>query len=529
MSYTKMRFAKHLACMATGITLSATLLVGCSQGNKTEDTSNKGDNQTTESTEQSSEGLSFSYMGSIWDPFPQTMTPVMQALLDRTNTSIDFQWHPSANYEEKVTVTLASGKLPDMIYGANLATLIDQGAIIPLDELLEEHGQNILAQLTESDLNMIRNAQDGHIYNIPFVLDFPGQYAMQLRLDWLDRVGIDEVPETWDEWKAVWTAFKEQDANGDGDATNDIPYAGDVYSLMPAFGLKITNKNCFLVDENGNYTMAYELPQFRTFLEEVRAMYKEGLLDKEFSTRGTLVNNVELEKAFQANIVGSGMTWAANTKTTTEVLREIDPTATLAGVKPVQGPNGDSGLVRRNKVGGSAAITIAGEEKAEEIIKFFDYVFSDEGIELMSYGVEGEHHEKVNGEPVLKAPYNENFNSARENGINFTPFPHVFTGDSYMQLTLGGKTYEELDEPTKIFYDALYVGEDSFFDPVPTLSTEAFIANQATIMPKLESLLAECVIGAISVDQFFTEYEKLKPIGLQDILDQGNEAYQNMQ
>ena len=36
MSYTKMRFAKHLACMATGITLSATLLVGCSQGNKTE-------------------------------------------------------------------------------------------------------------------------------------------------------------------------------------------------------------------------------------------------------------------------------------------------------------------------------------------------------------------------------------------------------------------------------------------------------------------------------------------------------------
>ena len=107
MSYTKMRFAKRLACMATGITLSATLLVGCSQGNKTEDTSNKGDNQTTESTEQSSEGLSFSYMGSIWDPFPQTMTPVMQALLDRTNTSIDFQWHPSANYEEKVTVTLA--------------------------------------------------------------------------------------------------------------------------------------------------------------------------------------------------------------------------------------------------------------------------------------------------------------------------------------------------------------------------------------------------------------------------------------
>lgn len=525
MSYTKMRFAKRLACMATGITLSAALLVGCSQSNKTEDTPNKGENQTTETTEK----LSFSYMGTIWDPFPEAITPVMQELLNRTNTEIDFQWYPTANYEEKVAVTLASGKLPDIIYGAGLSNLIDQGAIIPLDDLLEEYGQNILAQLTEDDLNMMRNANDGHIYNLPFLLDFPAQYAMQLRMDWLERVGISEVPETWDEWKAVWTAFKEQDANGDGDATNEIPYGGDVYSLMPAFGLKITNKNCFLVDDNGNYTMAYELPQFRTFLEEVRAMYKEGLLDKEFSTRGTFVNNVEFEKAFQANIVGSGVTWAANTRTTTEVLREIDPSATLAGVKPVQGPDGDSGLVRRNKVGGSAAITIAGEEKAEEIIKFFNYVFSDEGIELMSYGIEGEHHETVDGNPVLLAPYNESFNAARENGINFTPFPHVFTGDSYMQLTLGGKTYEELEETTKLFYDALFVGEDSFFAPVPTLSTKALMDKNAVIMPKLESLLAECVIGAISVDDFYTEYEKLKPIGLQDILDQGNEAYQKMQ
>ena len=48
MSYTKMRFAKRLACMATGITLSAALLVGCSQSNKTEDTPNKGENQTTD-------------------------------------------------------------------------------------------------------------------------------------------------------------------------------------------------------------------------------------------------------------------------------------------------------------------------------------------------------------------------------------------------------------------------------------------------------------------------------------------------
>ncbi|MGL4374441.1 MAG: hypothetical protein ACRCS6_11680, partial [Turicibacter sp.] len=175
----------------------------------------------------------------------------------------------------------------------------------------------------------------------------------------------------------------------------------------------------------------------------------------------------------------------------------------------------------------SAAITGAGEEKAVEIIQFFDYLFSEEGTTLASYGIEGVHHDVVDGKPVLKDEFAD-FNEARKNGVNFTPFPHVFTGDSYMQMTLGGKTVDELDETTKIFYDALFVGEDSFFAPTPTLQTQAYIDNQATIMPKLESLLAECVIGAISVDQFYSEYEKLKAVGLQDILDQGNEAYQKM-
>ncbi|NLL70956.1 MAG: hypothetical protein GX238_07480, partial [Epulopiscium sp.] len=278
-------------------------------------------------------------------------------------------------------------------------------------------------------------------------------------------------------------------------------------------------------DANGNYTLMYELPEFKQYLEEMRALYKEGLLDKEFATRGTFVNNPELEKVAQANLAGSMMTWAANTRTTTEVLREIDPNAKLIGVKPIQGPNGKSGIPARKTVSGSAAITIAGEEKAADIIKFFNYVFSEEGINLMSYGVEGRHHEIVDSKPVLKAPYNESFKAAREDGLNFTPFPHLFTEDAYMQLTLTGKTYDEISEPMQIFYDALYVGQDHFFDALPTLNTEAYTEKQAQIFPNLEGLLAQCVTGNISVDQFYSEYNKLKGIGLQDILDQGNEAW----
>lgn len=512
-------------------TMSAGLVTGCSSTNTPSEPKPSGGQTSGDKKEDdkaADKPLEFSYMGSIWGDHPQDGNAIFDEMMKRTNTNIDFQWFPSANYGEKVNVTLASGNIPDVIYGASIPSLIEQGAIIPLDDILEEHGQNILAAIGEEDLKFVRQPVDGKIYHIPVVLDFPPAYSMQIRKDWLDNVGIEKVPETWDEWKAAWKAFKEQDANGDGDPTNEVPYAGDIYSLMPAFGLNVADKIGFVEDKDGNYTLAYELPEFRLFLEEMRQLYKDGILDKEFSTRGTFINNPELEKVFQANLAGSAMTWAANTQTTTEVVREIDPDATLIGVEPIVGPEGHQGIPQRKRVSGSAAITVNAEDKAADIVKFFDYIFSDEGIELMSYGIEGTHSKEENGKPVLIPPYNEGFKTAREAGLNFTPFPHVFAGDAYMQLTLGGRTVEELPEPTKIFYDALTVGEDSFFVSVPVLGTEAYATKQALVFPKIQSLLAECVIGNISVDQFYTEYEKLKPVGLADILKEGNEAWQKL-
>lgn len=519
---------KKLTYMILAGTILAGGIVGCStkQPNKTDGGKNNlGKDDAINQQETEKDPLEFAYMGMIWGDHPQDGNAIFDEMMKRTNTKIDFQWHPSANYAERVSVTLASGDIPEIIYGSSIARLVEEGAIIPITQLLEEHGQNILKAVGEEDLKFLRHAADGEIYFIPTVLDFPPAYAMQIREDWLTNVGIDKVPETWDEWKTAWRAFKNNDANKDGDPTNEVPYAGDIYSLMPAFGINVASKFGFVEDDKGNYTLAYEMPEFRLFLEELREMYKEGILDQEFSTRGTFVNNPELEKVFQANIAGSGMTWAANTRTTTEVLREIQPEAKLIGVKPIQGPEGHRGIPQRRRVSGSAAITIAGEEKAVDIIKFFDYLFSEEGIELMSYGIEGVHHEKSNNETQIIPPYNTGFKEAREAGLNFTPVPHVFDGEAYTQLLFAGKSVDELEETTKMFYDALLVGEEYFFVPTIDLSTQAFAEKQAMVFPKIEQLLAECVSGRIDVDTFYKEYEKLKPVGLQDILDQGREAW----
>ena len=483
------------------------ILVACGNGNETNAGSTDG-------------SIGFSYMGIIWEPHPEEASDILLEVMNRTNTSIEFNWFQNDHFEERVAVTLASGDLPDVIAGGGvMAQLIQEGAIIPLDDLLESYGQNILAAVGDN-IHLLRNANDGHIYTIPNMIDFPPAMSMQVRQDWLDELGLD-VPQTWDEWVNAWRGFQ---TLGD----NIVPYAGDVFTLMPAFGMNVSNRFGFMIDADGNYTLAFEQPQFRSFLEEMRMLYEEGILDQEFATRGTMIDNTGLEQAWQAGVAGSAMTWAANTRTTTEILREITPEATVIGVPPIQGPNGHQGIHHRNLVTALAAITIEGKDRAREIVQFFDFLFSEDGITLMSYGIEGHHHEVVDGRPVMVAPYVESFGSAREAGLNFTPLAHKFDRDAFMQLTLAGSAVENLSDTERLFYDALLVGEPYFFTPTPTLATEAFSTRQAMVFPVIEQLMAEAIIGRISIDDFFTEYEQLRNQGLQDILDQGQEAWQRV-
>jgi ABC-type glycerol-3-phosphate transport system substrate-binding protein len=102
--------------------------------------------------------------------------------------------------------------------------LFDMGILIPLDDLLAEHAPDILAMYSDADLQLIRSfAPDGKIYYLPGKRTEPRQGM--IRADWLREVGMD-VPTTRDELVAVYRAFKEQDANGNGDPNDEIPVSG---------------------------------------------------------------------------------------------------------------------------------------------------------------------------------------------------------------------------------------------------------------------------------------------------------------
>lgn len=63
----------------------------------------------------------------------------------------------------------------------------------------------------------------------------------------------------------------------------------------------------------------------------------------------------------------------------------------------------------------------------------------------------------------------------------------------------------------------------------PTLETDAYVEYHGELITGgngVCTLRDQCIAGQLTVDEFFTKYEALKDRGLQDVLDEGNEAYQ---
>ena len=69
-------------------------------------------------------------------------------------------------------------------------------------------------------------ALDGHVYEIPALntgAELEAGFHIWLNYQWLDNLGLSE-PKNLDEFHDVLTAFKEQDANGNGDPGDEIPF-----------------------------------------------------------------------------------------------------------------------------------------------------------------------------------------------------------------------------------------------------------------------------------------------------------------
>ena len=201
---------------------------------------------------------------------------------------ISWEWEGSSGYVQGLRLALAGGERIEFLrpWNPTLAQeLIDGGIAIAMDDLLDEHGPTVKSFFSEDDIEIMRANQGGSVYSLPQVAPLDAARFGFIRRDWLDRVGLD-VPTTRAELVEVYRAFKEQDANGNGDPNDEIPVSGreqlrwfDDLFVMHGVAMWEGHPQWEWNEDQGILESSQVSEGMRMALEFINDLYEEGLMD----------------------------------------------------------------------------------------------------------------------------------------------------------------------------------------------------------------------------------------------------------
>ena len=271
-------------------------------------------------------------------------------LENKTNVKIDWQLAASTEAGEKLNLLLATNSEADMpdvfltgMSRAQAEAYGSQGVLIPLENLLADNSINYNALFVHnSKLQSQMNSFDGHTYFLPRYYEsvhIRHTQKMWMNMEWLDNLNLS-VPTTTDEFYTVLKAFKEQDANGNGDTSDEIPYiahngwaAGPLNFLMSSFVYSNVDSHKLYL-EDGNIVAAYAQEGWREGARYYKKLFDEKLLDNEcFSL------TQEQAKALGADTKGNRIGCTAGG--TISVFDMTDPEIfKYETISPLKGPTG---------------------------------------------------------------------------------------------------------------------------------------------------------------------------------------------
>lgn len=463
-----------------------------------------------------------------------------QEMEKRTNVKINFEISTGTGYEEQFNLMMASQDLPDLIlyssWDKNAATYGQQGALLPLEDLIAEHAPNFSRILAEyPELRGQITAADGHIYYLPN-LALEGQLLVQMfpqiRFDWLDKLGLDE-PETTDEWYQVLKAFKELDANGNG-LTDEIPYVPlNISNLMmmfaPAWGFNYQGAQTGFFIDNGVVKYSPYEDRYVELLEYLNRLYAEGLMDPTYASGDYSTNYANLREKVSNDITGVWMGWAGSFMGTFRTLKQDDPNFHIGPIAPPKGPYGDQWHISARWQSSGIGMAIASTTKHPvEAIKWLDYQYSEEGILLNNFGVEGVSYDMINGYPTFKPHVFNNPDglSPEESLLTYVP-----GGGSWATVS-DGRYLEQYNPPEPPGYTvtervAPYVNMSRMLPPVQFTQEEQRILTP--IMMDLTTFVEENVnnfiLGRKPLSEFPKFQQDLKKMQIEKVISIYQDAY----
>lgn len=370
--------------LATVVT--ASLLAGC--GGKDNDSSASGKDAGTSTEDNGVTKFSISLrtlnFGHVEKSPDINADKWVKKLEELTKTDMDIRLVPHSEYDQKMAQMFATGDIPDVVQGQGgvtgkeMAGSVEAGVFMPLDDLLQKYGQNLLQKIPKEAWN--RMTYEGKIYGIPEWLGNPSRRATWIRKDLLDKAGLP-VPKTIDDFMEVLRAFKKMGVENPYMGRQNFKYADTVFGAYDVFPYL----SQFEEVDGQVQPKFFDADNMMKALSTYKTMYDEGLINKEFAT----INPTTFKNTI---LSGKAGIWSMNANELLQwqtQLQDTVPDAKLEVIPSPTGPDGKGGYYLYGDVNRSYFIN-AKYEHPEKIIQFLDWMVSDEAEKFFTFGVEGE-------------------------------------------------------------------------------------------------------------------------------------------
>jgi len=327
---------------------------------------------------------------------------VFQKIKEKTGIQIDPIAYPYEVAKEKLSTYIGSGELPDIVFSLFSTEEIDmyglQGAIAsPMDYI--DVMPNFKSLIIDNpDMNAVYEqyvAANGKNYQIPlYRLNRDVNHGNMYRADVFEELDIEPwgAGDTEGFYNALVALKKAY--------PDSYPFVG---TSTVGLGRLLLNFDVDVDDETGTlgydsdseeWYIACTSEKYKEYLDFCKKLYTEGLIDPEYlnATVDTFNEAMLNDKGFVCN------EWIGRMAALDNLAKESDPNTTFNLVYGYPIGNGKVRELDQLSPWGNA---VTQNENTEVSMKLIDWLYSAEGSEIITIGIEGDNFEwDENGKPV---------------------------------------------------------------------------------------------------------------------------------
>lgn len=330
---------------------------------------------------------------------------IMQDLFEQTNVSVSWENVSESVYGQQKNLIFGNAdNRPDAIYHAGMSAgeiikYAKRKMLVPISDYLEymPNFSKILSERPDIK-NQLTNVEDGKIYSLPRVEEmgllehpnilFLNKLWAQQAIDAGAVSGItaadlkDGLNMTAAQMEAMLKYFKENDMNGNGDASDERPmnfvynnWQGNQCDLYGMFGLNDNLEHRVIVDGKVVYTVADD--RFKDATNFIAGWVTDGLIDK--------VSFEQTQDNFLAN--GKGLeTYGAFYWWESETV--VSNPENYIVCNPLVGPNGDQTVCVSNnpEISTGEVIVFSDCANVEVLLAYLDRYYDPLISAQINYG-----------------------------------------------------------------------------------------------------------------------------------------------